>query len=127
MTVIEYMNRFEELKIRCRGREDPRHSLSRFKQGLRPEIRNQMMTYPVNSIDEAFQFAQRIERSSKQTVRRFPSQAEEIITVRRFPPNGRGTKLVATSSYNMPNNNRSKVPIAETRRQVFSNECFNCG
>jgi hypothetical protein len=28
MSVVEYMNKFEELKIRCRGIEDPRQTLA---------------------------------------------------------------------------------------------------
>lgn len=28
MSIVEYMNKFEELKIRCRGVEDPRQTLA---------------------------------------------------------------------------------------------------
>ncbi|KAI5648005.1 hypothetical protein M9H77_34010 [Catharanthus roseus] len=70
MTVIEYMNKFEKLKIRCKGAEDSRQNLSQFKQGLRPEIQNQMLTHQINNIDDAFQLAYMIERSQKQLVKR---------------------------------------------------------
>ena len=44
------------------GVEDPRQTLSRFKSGLRADIRIHMVTYRVFNADEAFQLALKIEK-----------------------------------------------------------------
>ena len=44
MSIVEYMNKFEDLKIWYRGIDDPPQILARFKLGLRAEIRSQMIT-----------------------------------------------------------------------------------
>ncbi|CAL5443371.1 unnamed protein product [Camellia sinensis] len=64
LIVVEYMNKFEELKIQCRGVEDPRQTLSRFKSGLRDEIRKAMVTHRVFTVDEEFQLALKIEKKT---------------------------------------------------------------
>lgn len=57
MTVAEYMQKFDELKTRSQIVEDPRHSLARFKSGLRFEIRREMLRYIPYSVENAFQIA----------------------------------------------------------------------
>ena len=77
--MIEYMNRFEELKIRCRAPESQELALARFKLGLKPEIRNQMFPYKIYSIDDAFQLALQIEKSLQQRpFRKFNNQTSEL-------------------------------------------------
>ena len=66
MTVAEYMNKFEELKIRCGGTESSAQALSRFKLGLRPEIRKELMGRDIYTVDNAFQTALRLEKSLQQ-------------------------------------------------------------
>lgn len=78
MSIVEYMNKFEELKIRCRGVEDLRQTLARFKLGLRVDIRSQMITQQTYTVDEAFQLVLKLGKHLKQPLtRRFPSQAEK--------------------------------------------------
>lgn len=57
MTVAEYMQKFDELKTRSQIIEDPRHSLARFKSGLRFEIRKEMLRYAPYSVENAFDIA----------------------------------------------------------------------
>lgn len=57
MTVAEYMQKFDELKTRSQILEDARHSLARFKSGLRFEIRKEMLRYAPYSVENAFQIA----------------------------------------------------------------------
>ena len=57
MLVVEYMNKFEKLKIRSREIKDPLQTLAQFKLGLRAEIRSQMITQKTRTINEAFQLA----------------------------------------------------------------------
>ena len=57
MSVAEYMNKFEDLKIWYRGIEDPQQILARFKSGLRAEIRSRMITQRTHTVAEAFQLA----------------------------------------------------------------------
>ncbi|PIN26828.1 hypothetical protein CDL12_00415 [Handroanthus impetiginosus] len=64
-TVVEYMNKFEKLKICHKAKEDSRQAISRFKSGLRLEIR---LTNAIYSIEEAFQLAVRIEKYLRQPI-----------------------------------------------------------
>ena len=48
MTVAEYMQRFDELKNRSQIVEDHRHTLARFKSGLRFDIRKELLRQPLD-------------------------------------------------------------------------------
>ncbi|XP_071906087.1 uncharacterized protein [Coffea arabica] len=63
MTVAEYMNKFEELKIPYKGTKSSTQVLSRFKLGLRPEIRKELMGRNIYTVDNAFQIVLRLEKS----------------------------------------------------------------
>ena len=44
MSIVENMNKFEDLKIWYRGIDDPQQILAQFKLGLRAEISSRMIT-----------------------------------------------------------------------------------
>ena len=54
MSVKEYMNKFDELVVRCDIHD-------RFCTGLRPTLQREMLPYTVKSVDETFQLALDIE------------------------------------------------------------------
>lgn len=92
MTVVEYMNKYEELKIKCQGVKDPRQILSRFKAGLRAEIRTQIIPHRIYNVDEAFQLELKIEKSMRQPFnKRISCQASKTIA-RRPNEAGRNSK-----------------------------------
>lgn len=43
MTVVEYMQKFDELKTRSQIVEDPGYTFARFKSGLRSDIRKELL------------------------------------------------------------------------------------
>ena len=57
MSVVEYMQKFDELKTRSQIVEDSTQTLPRFKAGLRPEIKRELLHQPLYSLKHAFQLA----------------------------------------------------------------------
>lgn len=79
MAVAEYMQRFDELKTRSQIVEDPRHTLARFKSGLRFDIRKESLRQPPSSVEHAFQAALDMEEYLRvPTVKKITYQAGEI-------------------------------------------------
>lgn len=52
MIIILYINKFEELKIRCRGFESPEHALARFEWALRPKIQRELIGHVIYAVDD---------------------------------------------------------------------------
>ena len=61
MTIIKYMNRFDELMVWSDIIEDDRHTLARFHTRLREDIRKEMMLHLVYTLEDAYQRAYEIE------------------------------------------------------------------
>ncbi|WJZ84476.1 hypothetical protein VitviT2T_004079 [Vitis vinifera] len=57
MPVVEYMQKFDELKTRSQIVEDHRQTLARFKAGLRSEIKRELLHQPLYSLEHTFQVA----------------------------------------------------------------------
>ena len=57
MSIAEYMQKFDELKTRSQMVEESRQTLARFKVGLRPEIKLELLRQPLYSLEHAFQVA----------------------------------------------------------------------
>ena len=55
MSIAEYMQKFSELKTRSQIVEDSRQTLARFKAGLIPEIKRELLCQPLYSLEHAFQ------------------------------------------------------------------------
>jgi len=65
MTIDEYTHRFHELTTRSQVNETEHQSIARYKTGLRDDIRRELLTVRLVSVDEAYQLALRIEQQSK--------------------------------------------------------------
>ena len=57
MPVVEYMQKFDELKTRSQRVEDHQQTLARFKVGLRPEIKWEFLWQPLYNLEHTFQVA----------------------------------------------------------------------
>ena len=79
MSVAEYMHKFDELKTRSRIVEDSRQTLARFKAGLKPEIKWELLYQPLYSLEHAFLVALDMEEyvgySSNRKTRVVPLEA----------------------------------------------------
>ena len=62
MSVAEDMHKFDELKTRSRIAEDSKQTLARFKAGLKPEIKRELLCQPLYSLEHAFQVALDMEK-----------------------------------------------------------------
>lgn len=125
MTVAEYMNKFEELKIRCGGTESSAQALSRFRLGLRPEICKELMGRDIYTVDNAFQAALKFEKSLQQPlIKRFNTQVGEIVS-RRFATNGKPYKSAATQATFKPAQTKTKAPMVDERNKN-KHGCFKC-
>ncbi|KAF7119541.1 hypothetical protein RHSIM_Rhsim13G0043600 [Rhododendron simsii] len=78
MSVAEYMQKFDELKMRSQVTEDSSQTLARFKAGLRPDIWRELLRQPLYSLEHAFQVALDMEEYLKYPIpKKFGSQVGE--------------------------------------------------
>ena len=61
MLVAKYMNKFDELKTRSRIIEDPQQILTRFKVGLRPKIKRELLRQPLYNLEHTIRVTLDIE------------------------------------------------------------------
>lgn len=74
----KYVERFNELMLITRIREDPFHIIRRFINGLREDIRREIELYALDSLEEAYQKAIAIERYLKIPQCRLSCQVSEF-------------------------------------------------
>ncbi|KAL6134310.1 hypothetical protein ACLB2K_066542 [Fragaria x ananassa] len=120
--VSEYMQKFDELKTRSQIVEDPRQTLARFKVGLRPDIRREMIRHPVYSLEHAFQVALDLEEYLGYTkVKKFGGQGNEVVQKKNFEITSKvwpGTT---------PLFNRTQDSKPSSSKTAESRTCFKCG
>ena len=63
-TVADYIVRFDELRLRCGLKEDPLSLLSRFVDGLRPDVQRDLRLNFPEILEDAYNKAQEIETLS---------------------------------------------------------------
>ncbi|KAK9951474.1 hypothetical protein M0R45_006914 [Rubus argutus] len=105
MTAEEFIDKFEELMLRCNVNEDPSVTLARFRTGLRPELQKELIPHDVYSLERAYQLVQELERYLKTTTttvnRRFDLRNQD------FRPSISGKK--PSPSPNVPSAAHSQV------------------
>lgn len=57
MNVTEYITKFEELNLRCVVKEEQSSPLSRFRTGMRIEIRRELLHHMVTSLVDIYEKA----------------------------------------------------------------------
>lgn len=115
--------------LRCDVVEDPLLTLSRFRIGLRPEIRNELAPHMAFSLEQVYQIAIEIERTQK--ARRAMSQSRD--TFRRGTvvtrPATSNTSGLRDSGPSIASRDKGKSPVTtnQNRKPGTTNECFSCG
>jgi hypothetical protein len=64
-TVEDYTNKFHELSIRSHISKTERQTITRYRAGLREDIRKDLLTVRLVSVEEAYQLALRMEQQSR--------------------------------------------------------------
>jgi hypothetical protein len=134
-SVDDYANKFHELSVRSQVAETRRQTLARFKAGLCEDIRKELLTMLLVSVEEAYQLALRIEQQLQATnnrrtqprwgspVSRGPSMPQSRVTMgnnqERFKPSN-------TSERNSFDDCRHKIPTG-TRTERGKEGCYRCG
>ena len=125
-SVREYINEFQELMIACELDEDQLSVISRFKTGLREDIKVELELREVSTLDEAYKIALRLDGFFKKNPR-----YSNLNQARTF------TRGQRNSSPNSPPNNNRNISTNNSlpRTTQFSNTfprtntnvmCFNC-
>ena len=125
-SVREYINEFQELMIACELDEDQLSTISRFKTGLREDIKVELELREVSTLDEAYKIALRLDGFFKKNPR-----YSNLNQARTF------TRGQGNSSPNMPPNSNLNVGMNSSLPKTlqFTNptprtnstiRCFNC-
>lgn len=104
-TVDEYTHRFHKLCICSSVVETERQSITRYKAGLREDIRKELITVCLVNIDEAYQFALRLEQQLKSLVMRRPTTGWGNATPHNYMCTNKATGLMGDKS-----NTKSPLP-----------------
>ena len=125
-SVRDYINEFQELMISCELGEDQLSIISRFKTGLREDIKVELELREVSILDEAYKIALRLDGFFKKNPRY--SNLNQSRTLNRgqenSPPN-----LPLNSNRNVSTNNSLPKTTQFTNSFPRTNpnvKCFNC-
>lgn len=102
-TVDDYTHRFHELSIRSQVSETERQTIVRFKTGLRDDIKRELLTMRLVSLDEAYQLALRVEQQLRGSSRKASLTGWTSTTSKNFSSASKSTshldKAVGCSPY----------------------------
>jgi hypothetical protein len=126
MTVDEYANRFHELSVRSQVAETGRQTLARFKAGLRDDLRKELLTVRLMSVEEAYQVASRLEQQSRSSIpRRTQTTWSNSISK---DANGTQFKTVMGSQHDRTKPSKAiSKELGGTRGGRTRDECYKCG
>ena len=65
MSVTEYINKFEELNLRCNVQEDLSGRISKFRTGLRQEFQRKLITVKTASLEDIYEVVLNLEAAMK--------------------------------------------------------------
>ncbi|KAG5535161.1 hypothetical protein RHGRI_023069 [Rhododendron griersonianum] len=126
MSVAEYMQKFDELKMRSQVTEDSSQTLARFKAGLRPDIRRELLRQPLYSLEHAFQVALDMEEYLKYPIpKKFGSQVGET-AAKGYNDTSRFRPSVSKQTSANTADPKGKNHVAN-KGGGKDNRCFKCG
>ena len=125
-SVREYINEFQELMIACELDEDQLSIISRFKTGLREDIKVELELREVSTLDEAYKIALRLDGFFKKNSRY--TNLNQFHTFNRgqgnIPPNiAPNSNLNVGMNSNHPKTSQFTNPTPRTNSTI---RCFNC-
>lgn len=135
MTVTEYMTKFDELVLRCDVTEDERYTISRFRSGLRPDIKHEMKLLPYDTLDGSYQMALEFEDYFKSSnSRRSSSQVSRFTSPMSQPSRSHTSAPMPSSSRPAPSQSiaqsKGKAPstASSSGSKSASNttKCYKC-
>ncbi|XP_022847564.1 uncharacterized protein LOC111370094 [Olea europaea var. sylvestris] len=93
--VIEYVAQFDEFRMRCQVVEHEAMNLSRFRQGLRNDLRRELVFRGVTTLNHAYSFVRDYELVTRTPYRSRPPPSNTTPT---SDSKGRGSEVSRTSS-----------------------------
>lgn len=60
-SVADYITQFDDIRLRCGVHERPNTIITRFNEGLRPEIQGEVHPYYIITLDQVYRVAQDME------------------------------------------------------------------
>ncbi|XP_022880942.1 uncharacterized protein LOC111398247 [Olea europaea var. sylvestris] len=119
--VTEYVAQFDEFRMKCQVIEDEVMTLSRFRQGLRDELRREVVLRGVATLDHAYSFVRDYELVTRTSYRnRSDSRTATCSASTSSPKSILGPPLSNTTP-----TSDSKGRGSEVSRTPFCLQCFN--
>ncbi|KAI9192094.1 hypothetical protein LWI28_018246 [Acer negundo] len=128
MIVNEYIAKFEGYLQRCNAKEGRIVTLSRFRSGLRAEIRRELLPHNIGSLGRAYQLAQEMEYYLKSTPpkRLDVHQPTEIVEWRQNTNNNRVGQPLRQSLTEFPRAEDKGKSILDELRGSGGIKCYKC-
>lgn len=130
-SVDDYTHRFHELSIRSQVSETERQTIARYKAGLREDIRRELLTVRLVSIEEAYQIAVRIETQMRTPTSRHTNLAGWNNATSRGPQNQDRTTSNAIADKGVllsPSQDARKGKfVMGSKPNKGKEECYRCG
>ncbi|KAK8929046.1 hypothetical protein KSP39_PZI017906 [Platanthera zijinensis] len=122
LSVAEYMARFDELVVRSDISEEPIATASRFKAGLRSDLRRELIPHRLETVDQIFQLALEYEQYLRTPgTRQFPTRTESS-TFRKPAPAQTATAALPSR---VTTDLKGKAVATEGQRPGGI-QCFRC-
>lgn len=113
--VTEYITQFDEFRMRCHVVEDEAMTLSRFRQGLKDDLRCELVLRGVTTLDHAYSLVRDYESVTRTPCEKCGDNRPSVTPTSTLPPKsflgpplsnvppvrenkGRGPKILRTSS-----------------------------
>ncbi|KAG6725272.1 hypothetical protein I3842_02G025100 [Carya illinoinensis] len=119
--VTEYVTQFDEFRIRCHVVEDEAMTLSRFRQGLKDDLRHELIFRGVTTLDHAYSLVQDYELVTRTLYGKRGDNRPSITSTSTSSPK---SLLGPPPSIPLVQANKGKGPeIPKTSSRL---QCFNC-
>jgi hypothetical protein len=119
--MTEYVTQFDELRIRCHVVEDEAMTLSRFRQGLKDDLRRELVLQEVNTLDHAYSLVRDYESITRTSYGKRSDNRPSISPAPTLP--SRSILGPPPCSYHARENKFKGPEIPKTSSCL---QCFNC-
>ncbi|KAK8951621.1 hypothetical protein KSP39_PZI004098 [Platanthera zijinensis] len=121
LTVAEYMARFDELIVRSDISEEPIATASRFKAGLRADIRRELIPHRLETVEQIFQLSLEFEQYLRSSsTRQFPPRTDSSTFRKSAPP-----QTTAAAPSRIPADAKGKA-VATDGQRSGGIICYRC-
>ncbi|XP_022856383.1 uncharacterized protein LOC111377500 [Olea europaea var. sylvestris] len=120
--VTEYVAQFDEFRMRCQVVEDEIMTLSRFRQGLRDDLRRELVLRGVTTLDHAYSFVRDYELVTRTPYRSRSDSRTATSSASALSPKS----ILGPPPPNPTPTSDSKGRGSEVSRTPSRLQCFNC-